>query len=232
METHQVCEGKPANELLQSDCIKCNSNTNHKILSYWVYEEYFDDDIQANTDFQIIQCQGCDSFSFRSISSCSEDYWTDPETGKDEYYYSIELYPNRAVGKLRIRPADLYLLPSIVREALNETHDAICMKNNILSVAGIRITLEAVCQEQKCKGTLEKKIDTLVKKDFITQTNANILHKLRLLGNESVHEMKVHRKEEINIAFTIAQNLLESVYIIPKKAEGIKSEQQKKKLSQ
>lgn len=231
MESHKICEGKSVGKIVQSDCIKCDRNTAHKVLSDWGCITDYDPAqmVSSREDFQIIQCQGCDHLSFRSIYSFSEEEYFNKATGEWDHIETVKLYPSRAVGKLRIQRSDFHFLPPRVRRALEETHDAICMGNEILSGAGIRLLLEAVCQEQGCEGNLEKKIDQLVVKGFTTKTNAEILHILRDLGNASLHEMKIHTKEEIDISFIVIQNLLESVYIIPEKAERIKQKRDNEK---
>jgi hypothetical protein len=88
---------------------------------------------------------------------------------------------------------------------------------------GIRALVEAVCSAESAKGrTLENKIDDLVKKGILTAKNAQILHRTRLLGNRAAHEIEAPSDPELDVAFDIVENLLETVYIIPKKAERLK----------
>jgi DNA gyrase subunit A len=83
--------------------------------------------------------------------------------------------------------------------------------------------VEAVCSEESAAGrNLEDKIEDLVSKDVLTKKNAEILHKTRLLGNEAAHKTKAPSDSELDVAFDIVENLLETVYIIPKKAERLK----------
>ena len=59
-------------------------------------------------------------------------------------------------------------------------------------------------------------------KEVLTKRNAAVLHKTRLLGNRSAHEAAASSDSELDVAFDIVENLLETVYIIPKKAESLK----------
>ena len=200
-------------------CNRCDNTTNHVVCnsveSYWGNE-----DIQGSDTYEIIRCSGCDSISFRTSSSNSDDY----EQDDDGNYFSnetIEIYPNRLMGRSVLD--GVYSLPDKVRSIYNETHIALCTKLKILAGVGIRALIEAVCSEESAKGSnLEKKIDNLVIKEVLTKRSAAILHKTRLLGNQAAHEIKAASDAELDVAFDIVENLLETVYIIPKKAERLK----------
>ncbi len=122
----------------------------------------------------------------------------------------------------RVLMENLYFLPIKVRHIYQETHSAICTKQNILAGIGVRALVEAVCSEKKAEGfTLEKKIEDLVMKGVLTENNAAVLHKTRLLGNKAAHETEPPSDWELGVGFDIAENLIETVYIIPKKAEKL-----------
>ncbi|MCX6756070.1 MAG: DUF4145 domain-containing protein [Candidatus Nomurabacteria bacterium] len=202
-------------------CINCDNTTNNivcsSIKSHWGDSS---DDIQGIDIYEIIRCLGCDEISFRVSSSNSEDYEPDND-GNCIYNYREEIYPNRLMGRTALQ--DRYSLPEKIRSIYIETHKALCTKLKIISGIGIRALVEAVCSEKKTKGrNLEKKIDDLVTKEVLTKNNATILHKTRLLGNEAAHEIKAPTDAELEVAFDIVENLLETVYIIPKKAERLK----------
>jgi hypothetical protein len=117
----------------------------------------------------------------------------------------------------------LYELPEKVRSIYKETHAALCTKLKILAGVGIRALVESVCQEESAEGNnLEKKIDDLVIKGVLTKRSADVLHKTRLLGNQAAHETKAASDSELDVAFDIIENLLETVYIIPKKSARLK----------
>ena len=100
-------------------CNSCNRTTNHEILKNEERETHDDEAQVVFYDcWQIIKCLGCESISFRQLSSNSDDY--DSETG--EHYESIRLYPNRSDKTLPIKPyCDV---PTIVRNIYRETLDA------------------------------------------------------------------------------------------------------------
>lgn len=86
-----------------------------------------------------------------------------------------------------------HYLPSRFKGIYNETHTALSSNLPVRAGVGIRSLVEAVCQEREAQGSnLKLKIEDLVKQGFLTQSGAEILQKLRLMGNEAVHEMKSH----------------------------------------
>jgi hypothetical protein len=200
-------------------CSRCDTQTNHVVCGS-VKFGWGDDDIQGADINEIIRCSGCDSISFRVGSSNSEDITQDYE-GNTVYPETEEIYPSRLMGRSALE--DAYVLPEKIRSIYKETHAALCTKLKILAGVGIRALVEAVCSEQATKkGSLEMKINDLVKKEILTRKNAEILHKTRLLGNRAAHETEAPSDSELDVAFDIVENLLETVYIIPKKAERLK----------
>jgi hypothetical protein len=107
-------------------------------------------------------------------------------------------------------------LPFIVMRIYQETHRAASEGNQILAGMGIRALIEAVCKEKSAPGdNLFQKIDGLVGLGVLTHDGADILHKLRLLGNEAAHEHKPPTDETIEAAIQIAEHLLQTVYVLP-----------------
>jgi len=194
------------------------------LLSADVSGIYLSENIRFWDEYQIVQCQGCKSISFRKNHRDTED--VDFQEQKDgsvetELNDNEEIYPNRIAGRQKLNRA--WLLPIEVMKIYNETHIAICSKLSILSIIGIRTLIEAICKEKKSCGTnLKEKVDNLVKMRFLTPEGADILHALRDLGNESAHEIKSQNENTISIALEVVENLLQSVYILPRIAKNIK----------
>ncbi len=212
---------KTKNDVRKVVCSRCDTKTNHIVCSSvqlnWNFEE---DDIQGSDIYEIIRCSGCDAISFRLSSSNSEDYDIDEE-GNFSYSSSEEIFPNRIMGRTALK--EIYLLPDKIRSIYKETHAALCTKLKVLAGVGIRALVEAVCSEERAVGdNLEKKIDNLVLKGTLTASNSKVLHKTRILGNRVIHEVLAASDSELDVAFDIVENLLETVYIIPKKAERLK----------
>lgn len=196
-------------------CAECSNSTNH-IVACSVDHQWGDEDIQGSDHHQVVRCLGCDSLSFRSVSSNSEDF----HIGRDDelvYLEKVEVYPPRAAGRRKL--PDSRLLPYQVEHIYDETHKALCSEMPILAAIGIRTLVEAVCAQEQAEGvTLEKQIDSLVEQGMLTRTGADILHRLRFMGNAAAHETKRYTPQRLSTAFDVAENLLQNVYILPDKA--------------
>lgn len=211
---------KVKNQLRKVACSLCNIKTNHKVQAsirlFWDETEY---EIQGEDLYEIISCMGCDQLSFRLATSSSDDVTVDEE-GNYINPQTEEIYPSRLMGRSPLR--DQYFLPDKISVIYKETHAALSSKLKILAGVGIRALLEAVCIEEKAVGiNLKERIDNLVQKGVLTKSNAVTLHQTRFLGNRSAHEVTAASNSELEVSFDILENLLETIYVIPKKAHSL-----------
>lgn len=206
---------KTQNEEHRVACANCLVETRHKVLQSVDIEGVAPEWEYHHTDsFQIMQCLGCDSISFRKCHSDSEDFDYDEEQNCTHYIERIEIYPSRVVGRHKLRQA--HFLPFEVSRIYDETHAALCNKQPILGGIGIRALVETVCKQKSAAGSnLEQKIDNLVAMGILTQGGAETLHSMRILGNKAAHEVKPHTEEILNLAMDVVEHLLNDVYILP-----------------
>ncbi len=208
---------KEANKIIRVLCYVCEQKTSHKILAAIDYSgESEDGDVQVWGSAQIIQCQGCDEIGFRNTSTCSESI------GPDGYEPDERLYPPRIdhslTSQLYLRD-DIYDIPHVVQAIYRETLEAVQHDLPTLAGVGIRAILEATCQERKTKKSpLADKIDELVSMSLLTPAGAEILHGIRILGNDAAHEMKAPTKKQIIAALKVIDHLLLGVYVLPQEA--------------
>jgi hypothetical protein len=168
-------------------------------------------------ELPVVQCLGCESFSFRRIHKNTEDFYFTDE-GEQVLEENVEIYPPRVVGRQPLK--DSVLLPHGIRIIYEETYKAVCSELPILSAVGMRALIEAVCKEESAQGSnLKDKIDDLVTKRVLAQSGADILHELRFLGNEAAHEVKRHDAKTLGTAFDVVEHLLQGVYIFPTEFE-------------
>ena len=209
----EISTDKHTGERVRVGCIRCACVTNHEIMKSVEevgWEEVAPDyDIHWGATYQIIKCCGCDTISFRILSSNSEEIGFNGEAIEHE-----ELYPSRTEGRQPIN--DDHLLPSDLERIYKETISALNNKQPVLTGIGIRAIIETVCKEKNASGSeLFTKINDLVSKGVLTREGADILHKLRVLGNRSAHEVKAHNPTELNLAMDVVEHLLQAVYILP-----------------
>lgn len=213
MSKIEVTLDKYVGQKVKVACKKCARDTNHLVLKS--VEESGSEPMEPDIDFywsttyQIIQCQGCDTISFRSLSSNSEDFGPTGEVFEQE-----ALYPSRTEGREVI--SDAHILPSELERIYQETVNVLNGNQPVLSGIGIRAIIETVSKEKNATGKdLCEKINNLVATGVLTKDGADILHKLRVLGNKAAHEVKAHSSTELNLAMDVVEHLLQAVYILP-----------------
>ncbi len=216
--TKTVDINKLHGEECRVSCGNCSTETRHKVLQSVdvSVRENFRGEFHygADNSYQIVQCQGCDSISFRKTHMNSEDYYHDLETGEQFFETAIDVYPSRVAGRHKLRQVSV--LPRQVFKIYDETHAALCSKQPILAGIGIRALVEAVCNEKQAAGkNLEQKIDALASLGILTKSGAEMLHSTRLLGNAAAHEVKPHSEEVLSLAMDVVEHLLTDVYILP-----------------
>ena len=202
-------------------CRECGRETLHSIVCSYNESGYEDcgggNSVDWNCKNQIIQCLGCETVSFRTVSTFSEDVEYDhdgpycPET--------IKYYPGRAEG---LKSIESYLLPHKIQEIYKETILSIENEQYILAGIGIRALVETICKELDAKGSnLFDKINSLKEKSIVTPEGADTLHKLRVLGNDAAHEVKAHNSLQLELAMKIVEHMLDGTYIIPNRVQHV-----------
>lgn len=198
-------------------CKECSRETLHTIIAS--YKETGSDEcgfgqsVGWTSQNQIIQCLGCESVTFREVSSCSEDCYHDYEENETIYPETIKYYPARTTG---LKAINTYLLPTKLQSIYEETRLAIENEQNVLAGIGVRALIETVCKDQSATGkNLFEQINSLKEKSILTNDGADALHKLRSLGNDAAHEVKAHTKDQLLLALQIVDHMLDGTYIIP-----------------
>ncbi|MDM1020825.1 DUF4145 domain-containing protein [Acinetobacter sp. VNK23] len=200
-------------------CIKCSGRTTHEVV---VSVDQSGTESRYDLDwyhvYQIIRCKGCKILSYRETAHTSEDYI---QISEDEYEWqgSEKLFPSRIEGRKDLGDDAIYL-PTDLRRIYKETVDALTNDSPVLAGIGLRAIVETVCKEKSASGNdLYKKINDLASKHVLTPSGANILHKVRSLGNKAAHEVKPHTPTQLSLAMNVVEHMLRDVYIFPKLVE-------------
>jgi len=244
-----VEENKTKGQKIKIYCSHCTSNTNHEVLqsidtegSELIHIDY--GTIDWSDNYQIVKCQGCDSITFRHLNWVSENV---QQIGEDEWEdgYTEYLYPERSINTREQKPFDN--LPRGILRIYSETANCYNNDSRILCAAGLRAIIEGICSDQGVKtgpifeedgitpkmnkdgktparsSNLQGKIAGLHEKGILTQQNANMLHEYRFLGNGAIHALRLPTKDVLGLAMDIIEHMLESLYVIPDKAEDLRN---------
>ncbi len=222
---------------MKSYCIKCNLPTNQQVLkeekNHYREEEtgWWDE-----SAFQIIKCMGCDEISFRKLYNdiSLQQHSDDDETTQ-------ELYPQRGAHSRPIKP--YRSLPFAITTIYREAIDAYNANLTLLCGVGVRAIVEAICIDksvtegkvktktgaERTSKNLDGKISGLATKGFLTTDNAEVLHELRFLGNEAVHELSKPTIDELGLAIDIIELILDNIYMIRRKALNLQQKRTSRK---
>lgn len=217
--------------VIKNFCVKCNRDTNHKIISNYRIDESaeFENgqfDISWFDDYQIVICLGCDTVSFIHNSWFSEDW--DPETNG----LNTTIYPERKQKEPLVLADITPDLDCLYKEVINAYNSGAY----ILASVGIRGMLEGLCKAKnikrgkvpvevkgevimKSRDNIEGKIYGLLDAGHITEKHVDIMNHLRVLGNYAIHEIEQPKMEQVDIALRIIESMFEVVFGLEKKGE-------------
>lgn len=218
MSGHTYSTGDTTGSQHKALCESCKIEQRH-VVEASARSRWDDGDWTGITEFEVIRCLNCDKLSFRRESSANDSYVYDHEAEEYISDLSVNLYPNRTAGRFKIE--DHWQLPPEVRAIYDELILAMNSEQPILAGLAVRIMIEMICKEQAASGkNLFAKIDDLKAKGVLTNAGADILHKLRSMGNDSAHEAKPSTVKQLILAMDVVENLLQSVYIHPAQAKA------------
>jgi hypothetical protein len=193
----------------KSYCKTCDFETNHAVLK----DESVNgnEDYNCNINFMIVSCKGCDSISFREEFIDFENAYPD-ENNNWHPEITISTYPKKEIQQ---KLESAWVLPEKIKCVYLESIRAYNADCYLLSGVGFRAVIEAICIDKNVTGRdLAKKIDNLTKQKLITEKEAQRLHSIRFIGNDSVHEMSIPEKSKLLIVLNIIEHLLNNLYII------------------
>lgn len=196
----------------KSYCHRCDYITNHSILYTISQRNSEEEEYNYEIIHEVVKCDGCETISFRKEFIDFEHSYPD-ENGDWISDITITTYP----GEIKeVKTLDkTYALPEKIKLIYQEAISTFNSKCPILTGVAFRAIIEAICLEEKVKGqNLRSKINNLVKQKLLTEKEADRLHPIRFIGNDSVHEMKVPKDESLWIVLKIIEHLLENLYLI------------------
>lgn len=200
-------------DVLWSDCRECKGSTKHTILGN-KNKEQSPDIYHCETKYFLVECNGCETISFRKEL---HDYEAFYQIGPTEYEHPIttEIFPHYIHEHTPIE--SLYDIPDVVSSIYKESLLAIQEGAFTLAGLGLRATIEAICNNKEIKGrNLQVRINAMNRSGMISKSDADRLHAIRFMGNDAAHEIKKAKKKSVLIALKIIEHILLSVYIFEK----------------
>jgi hypothetical protein len=180
---------------------------------------------------RLVQCMGCETIKYVISKS---NWLTDPNAPPwENAEKDFIVYPD-APGSGRQRPPMIsqdeatddegkLLIPASVWKMYKETIDALNANIRTLAGGGLRATVEAICLDKQIEDRdLQKKIDELANRGFLTIAQAELLHEERYLGNAALHQLTTPSAQDIEDGLRIVEGLMNTIYILPSKAKRLK----------
>lgn len=117
---------------------------------------------------------------------------------------------------------DTQYTPDELDELIDEMIYALTGNKMKLATVALRMVVEFIVKDKDCLGrNLKMKIDDLFSKNFIDQTQLDLLHKIREKGNAGAHERKSMNRTEMIAGIAIVNLLLEKLYNGPSRQADI-----------
>ncbi|MEC0553799.1 DUF4145 domain-containing protein [Bacillus haynesii] len=195
-------------------CRHCKTKTNHQVaknkhgheLKHSISQLDPDEisEFQFHEEYYIVQCMGCDTFSFLKIYG-DEDMFglTGPDYYKDRVYYSeYTIYPEEPTKE---SPLTLLLnfnekfefahLPELIAEIRNEVLYAYRNRMNLLCNTGIRMLIESICKVNGIdkRPKMKKGNPVLDSDNNPVMVNLNLFDKINELKEKNVIDEKQQR---------------------------------------
>lgn len=214
-------------------CNRCNTETNHSIKCEHNIEDTVEVQYDGNLEnlhfgtytYQIIECNGCESISFRISDNIPNYFEIDEKTGKPIFSINkplITIYPERLNNSLPEKK--IIGLPLLLKKAYREVIDGYNYDQRILCAAGLRAIVEGICTNHNINGRyLKDKINSLAENGLISKELSESLKVHKLLGDSALHRLDIPEKYELESAIHLIELTLETLYSVPIHHKDLKS---------
>lgn len=197
-------------------CNLCGTDTNHDVLAM-VEQVKHDPILSTSIAHRVLQCRGCETLTSQTMASDEMSFAENPDTGERDQLYDVAYLPPRQAGRKSLKHS--YDLPPVVGAVYKEVLSAMFGNMRMLAAMGLRTLVEAICNDQEAAGkTLVEKINSLRDSKILTPAGADILHRVRALGNAAAHEAGPQRLSDLWNAVDVVEHTLAAVYILPARA--------------
>ena len=212
-------------KVTMSHCNKCVGEKNHEVLykeeTNWHQDLEEGVRIDGGDIYEMVRCCGCDEISLRHRSWFSEDLDDNGNPITNTYYYPSAIY--------RQKPRwinDLYRVLGIrnnfVRALIHEIYIALQNDSLRLAAMGTRALLEHIMIDKVSDhGNFKKNLNAFHDKGFISDIQKKYLEQILEAGHATIHRSFDPSKEDLLTLMDVAESLIESIYINPRKADKL-----------
>ena len=194
------------------ECATCRRRTNHaNIFSLERKWEYYDDfDLEETTTHSIRMCLGCEQIAYH------RDNWFNMADDP----LDTEIFP---IASILQDPLDSDSIPKDIVTVFNETIQALDNNQRILCGVGLRATIELLLKQQGFHmDKLHLSIERLRDSKILPLHQVDLLHRIKIIGNSSIHEFTSLTHSQLSLGIQITKNLIESFYVFPAEADNAK----------
>ena len=215
-KSHGRTDDKSRGDRHRVFCLQCVTVTTHTVIASRNIEETFED---ANfhrvdlDDYEILQCQNCESVLFRHAHRDTEDLDDDGEPSPTVIFYP----PRRERRRLL---TSLVGVPWPLKDTYEETAAALDEGKVRLTALGLRACIEQVCMDKAIQGNdLKAKIDQLESVGHITNDECQRLQLLRTdVGNLAAHDLFPPTQSQVDAGMAVLESLMHRLYLLPGEA--------------
>ncbi len=212
----------------KSHCNTCQRETNQDVLHEeaveWEYpsdDEHYPPD-QGTDIYQMLKCRGCGTISFKNETWIRGNYDEKGNSVPYSYYYPPAIY--RPEPKW-LNELDSYLEEEqkFVHDLMKEIYSSLHNDSRRLATMGIRALIEHIMiKEVGDQGSFVKNLDAFGAHGLISLSQEDILKTVLEAGHAAIHRSYSPTTEDLHTCMDIAESIVESIYIHPRKAESLK----------
>jgi hypothetical protein len=229
--TLEVFVTTPSPVEIKSSCSTCGPKSNAKVVAH--HKVYWSDGpVDSWETYQIVECFGCNSVSFRHSSWCSEEEQQsyNDETGEIERSYpeNILYWPPQPDPSARQKPRYLEahqgVLDENLRQLMVDLYTALDQKLNVLAAIGARAVFECSAASLGIgpnSRTFDDKLEALLINGQISSEDRKILATLTDCGNAAAHRGWRPTTNQVNTILDITENFVHRSFILGKEARQL-----------
>lgn len=224
-------------------CNECTRETNHicKLHEYSSFPVENDADlldfVTNNPDFNMEDyirtyeisgyllwaCAGCDTWTVEKYYAWIPEGEDPPLSDRDTF--SSNFIPERT--KFHAQDKQFHHLSPVLEGIYREIIHSYNYNLRVLCAVGIRMLVEGICADHEIQGkTVAQKIDGLTA--ILPSNIVNHLHGLRFMGNEAAHELIPPDQEELHLAISLVEDILNFLYELDYRASSFTDWQKRK----